>query len=443
MFRIGYLGLGLMLVLAGCDREVILEGQRFGTRVPLADSLPNEEGEIVAQAAPEEGPRDIALSAATANANWPQRAANIRNHPDHVALSATPVELWAVNIGDGNSRRNRITADPVVADGRIFTLDAVAGLQATSTGGEVIWSVDLTPGFERGGNISGGALAVEGDTLYATTGYGELVALNVANGTVRWRQRLGAGLTAPTIDNNTVYLVSRDSQAWAINTENGRIRWQLPAAPAAAVLTGGAAPAITDRLVIFPFGSGELVASLRLSGVRVWGTTVAGSRRGVAYNDLNDITGDPVVDGDVIYAGNQAGRVVALEAASGERIWTASDGAYSPVMPAGDSIFFVSDRNELVRVDVTTGDRVWGVELPLYVRDRERRRKAVFTHFGPVLAGGRLVVASGDGVVRSFSPESGALLSTLPIRGGAAANPAVAGGTLYVVSQDGRLHAYR
>lgn len=443
MFRIGFLGLGFVLALAGCDREVILEGERFGTRVPLADTLPGEDGTVPAAEIAVEGPRAISLLPATTNADWPQRAANIRNLPPHVTLAAAPAELWATGIGNGNSRRTRITADPVVADGRIFTMDAVAGVQATSTSGAALWSVDLTPGFERGGGISGGALAVDGATLFATTGYGELVALDVATGAVRWRQRLDAGITAPTIANNTAYIVSRDSQAWAIDTSNGRIRWQLPAAPAAAVLTGGAAPAITDRLVIFPFGSGELVASLRLSGVRVWGTTVAGSRRGVAYNDLNDVTGDPVVQGGVVYAGNQAGRVVALEAASGERLWTATDGAYSPVVPAGDSIFFVSDRNELVRVDAATGERIWGIELPLYVRERERRRKAVFTHFGPVLAGGRLVVASGDGVIRMFSPESGALLSTLPIRGGAAANPVVAGGVLYVVSQDGRLHAYR
>lgn len=447
MFRIGFLGLGLIALLAACgEREIILEGERFGTRVPLDETFPPEEGEetALAEAEEEEAPRPITLAAATTNADWPQRSANVQNRPPHVSFSAAPVELWAASIGQGNSRRNRITSDPVVADGRIFTLDAEARVQATSTGGGALWSADLTPGFERGGGISGGALAVQDNTLFATTGYGELVALDTTNGAVRWRQRLSAGITAPTISGETVYVVSRNSEAWAIDTSNGRIRWQLPAAPPeAAVLSGGAAPAITDRLAIFPFGSGELVASLRLSGVRVWGTTVAGSRRGVAYNNLNDITGDPVVVGDRLYAGNQSGRVVALEAASGERIWTATDGAYSPVLPAGDSIFFVSDRNELIRVDAETGERIWGTELPLYVRERERRRKAVFTHFGPILAGGRLVVASGDGLIRMFSPETGELISTLPIRGGAAANPVAAGGVLYVVSADGRLHAYR
>lgn len=444
---IGGLGLVALVALSACEREEILEGERFGTRVPLAEAFPAEDGDQVDAAAAAadtpEGSRPITLAAAESFADWPQRGANIRNAAPHAALGPAPAEIWSADIGAGNGRRVRITADPVVADGRIFTLDALAGVTAISTAGATLWSADLTPGFERGGGISGGGLAVDGGTVFATTGYGELVALDADSGAVLWRQRLGAGITTPTVAGEVVYVVSRDSQAWAIEADTGRIRWQIPAGEAPAVLSGGAAPAVSDRLVIFPFGSGELVATLRQSGVRVWGTTVAGARRGVAYNNLNDITGDPVIVGGTLYAGNQAGRVVALDAASGERLWTATDGAYSPVLPAGDSIFFVSDRNELIRVDVETGERIWGTELPLYVRERVRRRKAVFTHFGPVLAGGRLVVASGDGQVRFFDPEDGALTGTLEIRGGAAANPVVAGGVLYVVSADGRLHAYR
>jgi outer membrane protein assembly factor BamB len=446
IIRIGSLGIIALIGLTACDREVILEGERFGTRVPLQDTVPGDDDVLIVLdevSAAVDASRAINLPAPVSHTSWPQRSGTAQNIYPPAALSAAPSELWAVDIGAGNSRRNRLTADPVVADGQIFTLDALAQVSATSTSGQIVWQVDLTPGFERGGGISGGGLAVVDGTVFATTGYGELVALDAASGAVQWRQRLSAGMTAPTIANDTVYVVSRDSQAWAINAENGRVRWQLPAAAAGAVLSGSVAPAVSDRLVIFPFGSGELVAVLRLSGIRVWGTTVAGSRRGFAYNNLNDITGDPVISGSTLYAGNQSGRVVAMNAASGERIWTAQDGAYSPVLPVDDSIFFVSDRNELLRVDAANGDRIWGVDLPLYVQRRERRRQAVFTHFGPIMAGGQLIVPSGDGAIRFFAPEDGSLTNSLEIRGGAASNPIVVGDVLYVVSGDGRLHAFR
>ncbi|MBF9031553.1 PQQ-binding-like beta-propeller repeat protein [Rhodobacterales bacterium HKCCE3408] len=434
----------LALTACGSNRDPILFGQRYGTRVPLAETLPDENGEFpVITGEVENESRPISLPAPTNVSAWPQRGSDAQNRIPHAAVGTVLTEAWAANIGQGNRARQTISADPVAAGGRIFTLDSLGLVTATSTAGATIWQADITAGFDRGGGISGGGLALGGDTLYATNGYGELVAMDAATGAVRWRQRLGAEVTTPTVDGDLVYVVSRDNAAWAIETGNGRIRWQFPAAPANAVLQGGAAPAVADRNVIFPFGSGELVAALRQSGVRVWGTTVAGSRRGVAYSNINDITGDPVIVGGTLYAGNQSGRVVAIEAASGERIWTAQEGAYSPVLPAGDSVFFVSDRNELIRLDATTGERIWGVELPLFVNDRVRRHRAVFTHFGPILAGGQLVVASGDGAIRIFDPEDGSEVAQRGIRGGAAANPIVMDGTLYVVSADGRLHAYR
>jgi outer membrane protein assembly factor BamB len=309
--------------------------------------------------------------------------------------------------------------------------------------GAALWSADLTAGFDRGGNVSGGGLALSGGTLFATTGYGELVALDASNGAIRWRQRLGAGAGTPTVSGNTVYVVSRDNRAWAVSTDVGRVRWELPSAPARALLTGGAAPAVSGGTVIFPFGTGEIVAAQAGSGVRSWATAVAGGRLGAAYSNVNDITSDPVVVGGTVYAGNQSGRVVALNASTGTRLWTANEGSYSPVLAVGGSLFFVSDRNELIRLDASNGERIWGVELPLYVRERERRRRAVFTHYGPILAGGRLVMASGDGQIRMFDPASGQLVQSVGLRGGAASHPIVVNNTLMVVNGNGQLIAYR
>ena len=43
----------------------------------------------------------------------------------------------------------------------------------------------------------------------------------------------------------------------------------------------------------------------------------------------------------------------------------------------------------------------------------------------------------------TFDPNSGALTGQAQIPGGAAAAPAVAGQTIYVVSRSGQLHAFR
>lgn len=441
------LGLVSVLALAACERELVLPGERFGTRVPLAQTVADESGRAAASdtgVARADGPRAISLPAASRIAEWTSRGQNAANRLPHAALSANPVQVWATPIGQGNSRRNRIATDPVASGGLVYTIDAAARLQASALAtGAAVWQASLIPDFDQGGDASGGGLAIAGDRLFATTPYGEVVAFDAASGAVAWRQRLGTVLGAPTVAGGVVHVVGRNSEAWAIDADTGRLRWNIPSTDAPSVLVGGPAPALADGRLVLPFPSGEIVNAFAGTGATVWNSFVVGGRLGTAYATLNDITADPVIVGGRIYVGNQSGRVAALDARSGATIWQAGEGAYSPVLVAGDSVFFVSDRNELIRLEADGGARVWGTELPLYEANRERRRKAVFTHYGPILAGGRLVVASGDGLIRFFSPESGELLGSLALPGGAASHPIVVEDTLLVVSQDGRLYAYR
>ncbi len=436
----------LTLVAACAEREVILPGERFDVRADLDASIAYEgqpaptdsTGDIVNLSVP------ISLPAAQANAEWTHRAGNIRHISPHGALSSAPARVFSVNIGQGNSRRNRVSAAPIVAGGKVFTLDAVALLSATSTGGQPLWATDLTPPTDRASAVSGGGLAFGAGKVFAATGYGEIVAADPATGGVIWRQKLGAPVTgAPVVEGNTVFVVGRDSYGWALDTETGRVIWTLAGTAGYSGVIGSSSPAITDRAVLMPTDSGEVVAALKGSGVRVWGTVVGGERRGRAYAGVPDITGDPVVTGDVTYVGNASGKTYALETASGEAIWVANEGALGPVLPVGGSLFLVNDEARLVRLDAETGEVIWSVEMPYFIDEKVKRRKAITAHYGPVLAGGRIVVASGDGLLRFFSPTDGSLVATAEIPGGAASQPALAGGLLYVVGGNGQLHAFR
>ncbi len=437
-------GAAMVGLLIGCaKKELILQGERLDLRTPLLqadtdDAATAADAPVVNRAVP------IALPAMVNHSEWTHRNGSPEHRIIHPSLSQNLTHIWSASIGSGENRKTRITADPVISAGRIFTLDAQARVMAHSTNGSAIWSHDLTPATDRSGEASGGGLAVDGNTVYATTGFGALVAMDVATGAERWVQKLESAATgAPTVREGIVYVTSRDSRAWAINASDGRIKWQLPGSPTPSVMVGGTAPAVADKFAVFPFGSGELIAAFRQGGVRTWASSVSGKRRGRAYAGITDITGDPVINGNVVYAGSQSGRIVALDMASGERIWTAKEGAYSPVWPTGGSVFLVSDEAKLVRLDDATGETIWSVEMPYYTKDKPRRRKAVFAHYGPVLAGGRLIVAGSDGFIRSFSPVDGSLLSTVEISGGATTNPVIVGGVMYLVSTKGQLHAFR
>jgi outer membrane protein assembly factor BamB len=241
-----------------------------------------------------------------------------------------------------------------------------------------------------------------------------------------------------------VYVTGRDGSAWAMDAADGKVVWQVIGSPGVAGFVGSAAPTIGDRAVVFPTAAGELMAVLKIGGgTKIWQKSLAGKRLGRAYALTADITGDAVLAGSVIYAGTGAGRTVAIEAASGERIWDAGEGALGPVALAGGSVFLVNDQAELVRLDAATGAVIWTQAMPYFTDDRIKRRKGIFAHYGPVLAGGRVIVASSDGLLRVFDPTDGTLTHTAQIPGGAAAQPAVAGGVLYVLGAGGQLHAFR
>lgn len=430
----------LALVVSCSNRsETILPGERLDVRTGLTvgeAATPVGEDGPIARAFIPPPPQPVAA--------WTHRAGNPSHSIPHPALAASPSRIWSSDIGQGNNRKHRITADPVIADGRVFTIDSRSLVTATSTSGERLWTRSLVPETDNDGDASGGGLAYSGGTIYATTGFGEVHALAAASGSEQWVQRLDAPATAsPTVAGGLVYVISRDNVAWAIDARNGRVRWNIPGRPSVSGMIGGAGPAVTDNMAVFPFASGEIVAALRQGGVRQWGATVSGGRKGRAYANVTDIVADPVVANGVLYTGNQSGRAVAIDMETGTRLWTADDGAYGPVWVAGDSVFLVSDEAELVRLDAGTGQTIWSQELPYFKRARINRRTAIYAHFGPVLAGGNLWVASDDGTLTAYDPATGQTRQVLDLPSGAASNIAVAGNTLYVVTENGQLHAFR
>lgn len=431
-----YICLMAVALLAGCGtRDVILPGERLGLR----DGMAGATLALANQARP------LALGAPQANADWPQRGGSATHFLAQPALAGQLTQIFAVNIGQGDSRQARITADPVVSGGVIYTLDARARVTATATSGAPVWSADVTPVTDGAADASGGGISVAAGRVFVATGFGELTVLDAASGGVLWTQDLNApGGPAPTVSGDIVYVVSRDGRAVALDVASGLVRWQLSGTPSGANVTGGAGAAVTPEIAIFPFPSGEVIAAFPQGGLRRWAQVIAGDRPGSATAvAATDIAGDPVIAGDTVYVGNVSGRLVAMNIASGDRIWTATEGVASPVVPAGGSVFLVNDVNELVRLDDTDGSVIWRVALPRFVEDRARRQHTIYAQFGPVLAGGRLLVASAEGIIRQFDPVSGASLGDIALPAGAASGPVVAGGTLYVVTKAGQLVAFR
>ena len=436
------------LLLAACQKDVILQGVRFPVRAPLDASIPvaGQPAPVPPTDRPANQSAGISLPGMVSNADWSQRGGNARHTGPHGLLSSTPQLVWTVQIGSGNSHKNRIDAAPVVAGGAVFAMDALSGVTAVSVSGQTLWHANLTATFDNGGGQSGGGLAADGGRVFATTGYGETVALNAANGAVIWRQRLGAMPSgAPAVAGNLVFVVGDDGTAWALDAASGRIVWTVTGAssPDAFHFDSGAAPAVDGGTVVFPFSSGVLMAAETGTGKLRWNAAVSGTRLGRAYADSGDVTGDPVLSGGIMYVGTQGGRTGAYSTVNGQRLWTADEGALNPPLVVGGSVFVVNDEGRLVRLSARDGQTIWAVDLPYFVQARPKKVQAITASFGPVLAGGHIIVVSSDGYLRAFNPTDGSLAAQVALPSGAATPPALAQGQLYVVNNRGQLLAFR
>ena len=442
--------LGIAAVTAGCaEREVLLKGQRFDVRTPLSETrdVVSDEVDSVVDTTEKAVPnqvRDISLDEPADLNSWTHVASGPTHKISHANLSSEIRQIWSAPIGEGNSRRSVITATPVVAGDAIFTMDSKCTVMAHTRDGQALWSSSLVPPFEGDGDASSGGLAYWNGRLFATTGFGALHSIDPVSGEVLWTQKFGAAANfAPTAADGIVYVVTADSKAWAVDVRNGRIRWRLESIPAAGSVHSDVGPALAGGRVYFPFPSGEIISASASSGEPYWSAKVAGTRIAGPRFAMRGVSSPPVADGGVLYAANQSGKMSAINASDGKTNWTANEGAYSAVVPVGDSVFLVSEAAELVRLDALTGRRIWAVPLPEFKRPRARRKKAVFANFGPVLAGGRLIVASSDGFIRHFEPESGNLINSTELPSGASSSPVVVGGVLYLTTERGRLLAFR
>ncbi|MDB9839900.1 PQQ-like beta-propeller repeat protein [Planktomarina temperata] len=429
---IGLLGLGV-----GCSNsDPRLQGER-----ELLDGtvFVETDARFLAEDLP-----DLRLPSPQPVPAWTHQGGNAQHIAAHAELPSELTLSWSRRIGAGDGKRHQISAAPVAQGGQVYTLDSQSMVTAIDETGTILWQSELGKSSDALKDASGGGLAVGGTQLFVTTGFGTVVALDTASGAELWTQDLASyGGASPTVYDDLLYIAARDGAAWAIDTSNGRIKWQVAGPTVAASHTGGPGPAVSDKYAVFPFGTGDVLASFRKGGLRSWSSGLSGARLGLASTQVRDLTGQPVIEGSSVYLASSAGRMAAVDLNTGLRIWTAKQGSQGHILVAGGAVFAVSDAGNLIRLSKDDGALIWSTPLPKFTKKIVKSRAKIHAHYGPILAGGRLILASSDGLIRQFNPADGTLITTVDLPSGAASAPIVVNGTLYVLSTKGDLLAFR
>ena len=80
------------------------------------------------------------------NTDWPQAGGMPDHAMHHLSASGPLEEIWTEDIGEGEGRNGQPIAPPVVAGGRVYTVDVEATVQATDAAtGRRLWRVELAP----------------------------------------------------------------------------------------------------------------------------------------------------------------------------------------------------------------------------------------------------------------------------------------------------------
>ncbi len=375
---------------------------------------------------------------------WPQAGGYPNHSMQELALSEGALkQVWSANIGKGGSDRLPLTTQPIVADGRIFTVDAEAVLSAFSIkDGARLWKASIAPPGKHE-SIIGGGLAFSNGKLFATNGYNEVLCLTPEDGKVVWRVAVTApARSAPTVVDDRLFVTTMDNHVYAMRVADGAILWDYTGVSEAAGLIGAASPAVSDNIVVPVFSSGEIYALHAENGSVAWSDSLAAST-GITggLSGLSDIRGLPVIDKGVIFAVSFDGRLAAIDERSGSHIWQRDIGSGVTPWLAGNHLFVLSTDNELVSLGRDNGAISWVLSLPRWRKPEDHKDPLFWT--APVLAGNRLFITGTAGDLVEVSADAGKMIRTTHLDKPVSIDPIVAGGTLYLLSDDGTLMAFQ
>ncbi len=431
--------LALLIAVSGCSifKGKVAKTPTVGERVPVLDFETRVEAE------PELASVEVRLPPPTVNADWPQPGGSPSKAVAHVALPDTVAPAWSVKIGRGSDGTRRLNAAPVVLGGKVYTMDTEATVRAfdAATGREAWAAAIVVKGEDKRAGFGGGVSAGEG-RVYATSGYGVVAAFDAATGAQVWRVALGVPFRgAPTVAGGRIYALTQDNQLYALDAAKGTTVWNVAGTVEVAGLLGGGAPAFANDTLVVGYSSGELNALRAENGRTVWTDALSRTGRTTALNALTDIDASPVIDNGRVFAIGHGGRMAAIELSTGQRVWERNFAGVETPWVAGDFVYAVTLDGEVVCVTRGDGKIKWVHRLARY--GNVKKKTGAIEWSGPVLASDRLLLSGSNRLLVTVSPYTGKTLSSVKLSAPAYLPPIVAGKTVYLLTDDGKLTAYR
>ncbi len=273
--------------------------------------------------------------------------------------------------------------------------------------------------YEAGESVESSA-AIAGGTVYVGAASGQLAALDLKTGAVRWKYQAGKegiGESSPTVANDTVFVGDLGGVFHAVNALDGRVRWTFKAQSEIK-----SSPVVNGDKVLFGSYDEHLYALHVKDGSLAWKFKIDGP-----------VHCTPAISNGMTFISGCDSMFRAVRIADGQQVFELSSDAYTGASPAidGDMAYFGTFSNEVLGVNLRTRKVVWRYEHP--------QRHFPF-YSSAAVADGKVVLGGRDRFVHCLDGKSGKALWTFATRSRVESSPAIAGGRVYIGSNDGRFY---
>ena len=325
--------------------------------------------------------------------------------------------LWQKSLGAGADKGYAILK-PVYGAGGAGGLDGIGGfdgpngLYAASRSGRVfklnpdngatIWQRDLKAAVFSGVGVGESLAAVALDN-------GTVVALHADTGEVLWESPLNRQLSAiPVVGQGRVIARTAGGAVVGLSADTGALVWSFERTVPGLSIHGDSIPVISGDAVFVGLANGRLTANNVVSGREYWETEVSFARGRNELERLTDSDTAPLVSATTVYTATYQGNVAALRLQNAAVQWKAKISSRLPMSLGAGRLLVTNELGEVVAINAESGEILWTQEI---FRGHGMSR--------PLVVAERVVVGDARGNLYALDINDGTLLEKRQVVSGA------------------------
>lgn len=274
----------------------------------------------------------------------------------------TTRNIFALNYNDGNEKwkinidpSKYINKYPVIADGKLLNnISGIPNLYDLNTGdflNEVV-----IPNFSH--YYINQSSYVKDDILYIGNQF-HFWAIDMKTLTLKWDMNPSnffstppsALSSMPVVFNDILYMVFDDGNVLAVNVNDGLLKWKQKIASGSKVNN----PVVGNGLLYFSSNNSKIYAVDMNTGSKKW-----------EFGTGSILYSIPFVAENSIFFGSTDGNIYALDAATGNKKWSfaTNDAIYTSPAVVNNVLYIISNDNNLYAVDTRNGKMIWYKNIP-------------------------------------------------------------------------------